>query len=140
MFRGLILFSILVLNACTSAKVVGGWSEQIVSRQFFIEYYQQDAANKALMSEHVYLTWVRRFYEGWELYPRGWLKTIKEVVATVPDWEEARVGRQMLRIGRSVAAEWAKSRNYRLINTRHLSIYGGMLCVIMAQIERWRQA
>jgi hypothetical protein len=78
-FRLTILLALITgLLACTtqSKKMArsDAWPEHMPSRTYFIKVYEADAVNKEIQKREEYLTWILRFYNGWELYGRGWTK------------------------------------------------------------------
>ena len=129
--RALFLSSLfLLLSACSSGAYHGSqpvWSDDIPARQYFIDHYRAGAFAE-VQSESDYLLWVQRFYLGWELYGRGWLKATEELAQTLSPGKERELAREKaLAIGHLVSAEWAKNTRYRVINTRHLNIWGNAL-------------
>ena len=119
---------LVLISACTTINQHAPWPAQLPPQAFFVDYYQQDVDNQQVMSEQRYLRWVQRFYLGWELYPRGWLQTMKELIQSLPTLNEQDRARQLMTaLGQAVAAEWAKNGRYRVINTRHLSLWGNAL-------------
>ncbi len=119
----------LTLFACTSHRAVNNtWPERMPSRAYFVDTYEADTVNKQIQTQDEYLTWVLRFYKGWELYRRGWIKMSDELVAQVHDPEQVSEIRYKIdRIGRLVSGEWAKKSNTRTIYLRHVSIWGNAL-------------
>jgi len=72
--------------------------------------------------------WVNRFYYGWTLYRRGWVRATNELTASLSDPEDKQHALDMMfTIGKQVSAEWAKNKRHRVINTKHLSIWGNSL-------------
>ena len=127
----LLLLSLLyLLSACSTTSHHSDpyiWPDNIPPRQYFVDYYHNSSVVE-IQSESDYLLWVRRFYFGWELYKKGWLKATKELVKTLKTTDGQIVAREKaLAIGRLVSAEWAQNAKYRVINTRHLNIWGNAL-------------
>jgi hypothetical protein len=120
---------ILSCAACSIYKPVPSeWPDNIPSRSYFVEYFQKDPEHQKIVSEQEYLTWIHRFYFGWELYRRGWLQATDELVDTLNSNEDkVSAKRKSLLIGKLVAPEWAKDKRHRVINTRHLSTWGNSL-------------
>jgi hypothetical protein len=79
--------------------------------------------------------WVVRFYEGWELYRRGWKKVTQELLANVDATEQQKINSDMAFIGRMIAGEWAKKGLNRRIYTRHVSVWGNALLEGIARDE-----
>lgn len=119
------------LFACTSNKIVqqaDAWPLEMPSRTYFLKIYEADEVNKEIQTEEEYLTWIVRFYSGWELYRRGWIKMTDELVAQVKDPAQVEEIRYKIdRIGRLVSGEWAKKSDTRTIYLRHVSVWGNAL-------------
>lgn len=119
------------LFACSSNKIVrqaDAWPSDMPSRAYFLKIYETDEANKKIQTKEEYLTWIVRFYSGWELYRRGWIKMTDELVAQVDDPGQVKEIRYKVdRIGRLVSGEWAKKSDTRTIYLRHVSIWGNAL-------------
>lgn len=119
------------LFACSSHKIANeadAWPSEMPSRAYFLKIYEADDANKKIQTKEEYLTWIVRFYGGWELYRRGWIKMTNELVAQVEDPSQIEEIRYKIdRIGRLVSGEWAKKSDTRTIYLRHVSIWGNAL-------------
>jgi hypothetical protein len=120
---------ISTLFACTSHRTKqDAWPERMPSRAYFLKVYAADSANKKVQTQEEYLTWIVRFYNGWELYRRGWTKMSDELVAQVKDPQQVdEIRDKIARIGRLVSGEWAKKSDTRTIYLRHVSIWGNAL-------------
>lgn len=128
--RYCIIFVIATLiSACTSHKLVDeAWPTTMPSRSYFLQVYNADKGNKSVQSEEEYFKWVFRFYNGWELYSRGWIKMTNELMEQVENPDQAQeIKFKIDRIGRLVAGEWAKKSDSRTIYLRHVSIWGNSL-------------
>jgi hypothetical protein len=119
------------LFACSSNKVVSQadlWPDKMPSRSYFLKVYNADETNKKIQTQEEYLTWIVRFYSGWELYRRGWIRMTDELVAQVEDPAQVKEIRHKVdRIGRLVSGEWAKKSDTRTIYLREVSIWGNAL-------------
>ncbi len=118
------------LFACSTQKMARdeNWPGSMPPRAYFVKAYEADNANKKIQTEQEYMTWIVRFYNGWELYNRGWTKMTDELMAQIHDPSEAReIHGKIDRIGRQVSAEWAKKSDTRTIYLRHVSIWGNAL-------------
>jgi hypothetical protein len=116
-----------LLAACATAPGLrrADWPAQIPPRAFFVKVYAADEALQGRQSLEEYLSWVVRFYSGTALYPRGWSDLVAEQVAAETDADTAMRRRtQLQRLGREIAAEWAKDNALRRVDTRHLVIWG----------------
>jgi hypothetical protein len=130
-FKSLVVLMLTsTLFACSSQKLARNenWPSNMPERSYFVQAYEADDANKKIQTEQEYMTWIVRFYNGWELYGRGWTKMTDELLAQIDDPAEAREIRwKMDRIGRLVSAEWAKKSDARRIYLRQVSIWGNAL-------------
>jgi len=87
---------------------------------FFRARYEMDAANKAKQSWAQYQEWVKTFYEGKRFPPvAGWRARESELAAKAPG---ARA--DVERLGRALAAEWAKDNAVRKVSTSDLQAWG----------------
>lgn len=131
LFRLLALITLAFnLIACSTQKLARdeNWPQTMPPRSYFVTAFEADEANKKVQAQQEYLTWIVRFYNGWELYNRGWTKMTDELLAQVHDPAEARAIKPKIdRIGRLVSAEWAKKSDTRTIYLRHVSIWGNAL-------------
>ncbi|WP_049630532.1 hypothetical protein [Cellvibrio sp. pealriver] len=127
----IILMSGLLACSTTSNKIAreaDSWPQGMPSRAYFVKVYEADKANKDIQTQEEYLTWIVRFYNGWELYRRGWIKMTDELVAQVDDPRQVKeIKFKIDRIGRLVSGEWAKKSDTRTIYLRHVSIWGNAL-------------
>lgn len=118
----------LFLSACATLPEDHQWPEGIPPKSYFTEYYSRDKAHQEVLSQSEYLTWVHRYYFGWQLYRRGWLQATDELLATLHDPEQKGYAHQkMIKLGTLIAPEWAKNHEYRVITTRHMLIWGNAL-------------
>ncbi len=124
-----LLFSFLAGCAVFRPDVsLEAWPDDIPPRSEFESLYAADQNNRAQQSEAEYLTWVTRFYEGWQLYPRGWNDLVPEVLSEVEDPIERNALRaELYDAGRFIASEWAKDVDTRKVRTQQLSIWGNAL-------------
>lgn len=112
------------------------WPDGMPSRAYFKKVYAADKVNQQVQTEREYLTWVYRFYNGWELYNRGWIKMTNELVAQVKDPDQIEEIRDKIgRIGRLVSGEWAKKSDTRTIYLSHVSVWGNALLESLARDE-----
>ena len=121
---------IATLFGCSTTQrtTQDNWPERMPSRAYFVKVYEADKINKKIQTQDEYLTWVVRFYNGWELYRRGWIRMTDELVAQVKDPAQVDEIRYKIdRIGRLVSGEWAKKSDTRTIYLRHVSIWGNAL-------------
>lgn len=128
-FRRLIWLLIFAVSGCADYQIKeSAWPNELPPEEYFLKNYLRDSINVNLQPLDQYLTWVKRFYHGWEVHPTGWnnvtqdlLYKIKDPVAT----DEIRL--KMDRLGKSISGEWAKNNTTRRISTQHISIWGNAL-------------
>jgi hypothetical protein len=105
-------------------------------RADFEAVYNADIDNQQEQTLNEYLMWVDRYYNGWELYRRGWLDVSADLVSQVDDPAVvAEIERKMYLVGRAIAGEWAKKINSRKIYTRHVAVWGNALVESMNRGE-----
>lgn len=124
-FRSFIYLSFFVLIGC-----VGGltsWPEQLPAQRYFVGSYEQDAQNKALQSQEEYLTWIVRFYEGWELLPTGWHDLSENMLFGLEGSDYVEMRENLAALGAMISAEWAKDNSVRRIDSAMLSLWGGVI-------------
>jgi len=122
-----IIFSLFLVSGCTHLK--DQWPDQVPSRTEFVNSYDEDTHNKNIQTREEYLLWVQRFYLGWEIYKRGWLKMTNELLAAVDETPEQKkiIEAKMHDLGLKISREWAKKTKQRRIYTRHVAIWGNAL-------------
>lgn len=142
-FRPLLWLALaaLALGGCAwwSGVSEERWPGDLPPREAFVERYRADALNRKQQSLTQYLLGIKRFYEGWRLYQRGWNDLVPEVLASVDSPEQRRELEQRLhRLGMDIASEWAKTREAGKIETRHLSVWGNAMRDAMARGDTCR--
>ncbi len=125
-FAILILTSTL-LASCMSARILEQWPEEIPDQRHFRQLYQTDKENAQLQSEIEYLTWVARFYQGWEMMPIGWDDISGSVLVDLEPEQFQHLHRKLHRIGSQISGEWAKDNSVREIDSRMLSLWAGVM-------------
>ena len=118
---------VVLLGACTSARVLTQWPVSVPDQQIFLQAYEQDAANQAEQTNVEYLTWVVRFYEGWEMMATGWNDMTPVVLSDLNAQQTRQVSGLHGELGMLIAAEWAKDNSVRIIDTGMLSLWGGVM-------------
>ena len=127
--RYLFLAIIIALPACAANNVKEpSWPNELPPHDDFLYLYLQDSTNNNIQNLDQYMTWVIRFYQGWELYPNGWNNVTQELLLRInaPDLANE-IKEKMDRLGFLISGEWAKNNKTRIINTRHVSIWGNAL-------------
>ncbi len=122
------IFTLAFLTSCATIKPTSDWHQDIPPRPYFIDYYEANVTDKDILSQNDYLIWIHRFYFGWELYARGWIKSTEALSKTLDNHDDSQLAKEKaLLLGSIVSPEWAKSKGDRVINTRHLNIWGNVL-------------
>lgn len=116
---------ILALTGCATHKAKEStWPEDLPPRAYFLDQYQNDLTNINRQHLDEYLTWITRFYQGWEMYPNGWNRMTQEILQQ-NKYRPTRnnIKLKLDRLGLLISGEWAKDNQTRLINTRHVSVW-----------------
>ena len=123
-----VLLTLALHAGCTFAPVSErDWPTDIPSLSHYETVYDNDSQNKAIQTKDEYLTWVIRFYQGWEGYPRGWRDISREATVAVTAEQRATVEKKFMRLGKFVSSEWAKDSSSRVIFTRTIAAWGDAL-------------
>lgn len=122
----IIILLLSLVSGCTHLK--DQWPDQVPSRTQFVKTYNNDLSNKNIQTQEEYLLWIQRFYLGWEIYKRGWLKMTNELLVEVDDPKQKKIiEKKMKDLGLKISREWAKKTKQRRIYTRHVAIWGNAL-------------
>jgi len=123
-----------VLFGCSSSpEVVDDWPAELPPKEIFIQSYENDADNQEVQSREDYLTWIKRFYQGWVVYSHGWLKVSQNLLEELPMDQRAAARDQIADIGLEIAREWAKDKMDRYIFTNMVAVWGGGLLEALNQ-------
>ncbi|MEM1402696.1 MAG: hypothetical protein AAGG55_05145 [Pseudomonadota bacterium] len=117
----------LLLSGCVNVRddLAQNWPDDIPPHSFFVEAYQADPENHEFQTQEKYLYWVRAFYEGTTLYPRGWYDLTDGILAQTEDSERAaQLQEELYLLGRNIATEWSKSNRVNLIKSGNLAVWG----------------
>ena len=117
----------LLLAACTSSRILTDWPQSTPDQRIFLQAYASDTENQLAQSNVEYLTWVVRFYEGWELMPTGWNDMTPAMLSDLAPSQADQVAELRDELGILIAAEWAKDNEQRVIDTSMLSLWGGVM-------------
>jgi len=134
---------VLLLGACASVpKEETFWSSSWPPESLFEAAYEAELDNQAMQSSDNYMRWIRRFYQGWTFYSEGWDWLTDAVLMGIDDEaQRQQITEQMYSMGMRISREWAKSSNHRVINTRHLLVWGEALKLSAARDqELWLAA
>jgi len=127
--RRLVCIVLIAATGCAERAVQHSDAQPVMpGPDYFVKSYRQDAVNAGRQTLEQYLLWVTRFYQGWDLYPRGWEQIQQDLLEPLPDDDRRReLEAKLAGLGRSIAAEWAKNNATRRIHTRHVAIWGRAL-------------
>ncbi len=122
------ILTLAILAGCVLAPVRDvDWPEDIPPKSYYERLYDSDAADRAAQTEDEYLTWVIRFYVGWEGFPQGWRDISREATATVSPERREVVRNKFSRLGKFISGEWAKNAASRVIFTPTVAAWGDAL-------------
>lgn len=123
-----ILLVMVSSGACVRSPVKQDWPAELPPFAYFERIYENDEVNSEVQSRENYLTWVVRFYQGWDLYQDGWQMTTRDILTSVEDdAKKRRLESKLADLGKLIAGEWAKESGDRVIRSRELSIWGQAL-------------
>lgn len=113
------------LLASDEPVISADWYEP--NEEDFKPAYHGDPINLAKQSWSEYWGWVKSFYAG-NFLDSGWTKRCKSVLGNIASEKKRTQLRLKLNtIGRAIAAEWAKTREPRKIDTKMLINWGARL-------------
>ena len=120
---------VLLFAGCASyPTIVDDWPSNLPDFRIFIDEYSADLDNQKDQSIENYLLWVKRFYQGWVVYDRGWLEMTDELKANINDPQERQIAEQKIhQIGLLIASEWAKEKESRYVKTGAVAAWGESL-------------
>jgi len=127
-FRTLIILTCVLTQSCTSLTLNDSWPNNLPAKERFIESCKnkQGCSTYSQTAEH--LNWIKRFYFGSLLYSTGWHEMTDRVIATVDEHHLKAPTKQRLDdLGFTIANEWARDNDVRLIDSRMLVIWGNAL-------------
>lgn len=122
-----VLMLVVALGGCASMNrdFSGDWPRELPPSNYFVISYERDALNQEYQALHEYMYWVRKFYEGTPLYPRGWSAITIEILEATPDPEvKPAMTERLAMLGRDIAAEWSKDGGISLVKNHNLATWG----------------
>lgn len=121
--------SVLLLTGCASyTRIVDTWPAELPPADYFVAAYEQDLDNQKVQSLRSYLIWVKRFYQGWVVYEKGWLPMSEDLVSRIDDHDKkSEAAAKIAEIGLRISPEWAKDKDDRYILTSTISEWGESL-------------
>ncbi len=130
-----VLTMVLMLVSCATNIEDIEWPDGAYPRGYFEAAFLEDPAAGEYQTQEDYLLWVTRFYNGYSIAP-GWLNLQQEVLDRLEDPESAyadSVIERLYHLGGTIGAEWAKSNEVRLLNTRNAAVWRDALVEAIAQ-------
>lgn len=116
-----------LMASCMNSRILEQWPEEIPEQRHFRQLYQTDGANAQVQSEIEYLSWVARFYQGWEMMPIGWDDITDSVLVDLEPEQYLQLQHELTRIGAQISGEWAKDNSVRDIDSRMLSLWAAVM-------------
>lgn len=93
----------------------------------FREAYKSDTANQAKQSWEDYHGWVLTFYRG-NFLDEGWTAHAKRLTSRIKNVElRSMTVDSMNRLGKKIAAEWAKDNDVRRISSKDVAAWGRLI-------------
>lgn len=128
-----LLSLLLLLQACVSTT---DWPASLPERSVFNAAYQADHENRAIQTRDEYLTWVRRFYEGFGPMPLGWNDMTAVVLSDLEGELYRKVASRRDLLGALISAEWAKDNSVRNIDSAMLNLWGAVILSVPDTTQR----
>lgn len=126
------LAALLLISACATSVPDAPWPPGMPAADQFREIWQSDPVNQPLQSEAEYLSWILRFYEGFNTVP-GWFSMSEQVELRLTERERNAVAPLLDLLGARIASEWAKDNSVRLVTTRMVAVWRDALLESLAQ-------
>lgn len=111
------------------------WPEGAYPRGYFEAAFLEDPVAGRYQELDDYLLWITRFYTGYSIAP-GWLELQDEVRSRLDEPQSAyadAVIERLYHLGGLIGAEWAKSNEVRLLNTRNAAVWRDALVESIVQ-------
>lgn len=123
-------FVVFALSACQTLDTQKHWPDDIPKRSIFVKDFLKKKnlkkADSAILDDH--LIWVIRFYHGTVIYPNGWNRASKMLLASVDDEKTKKiVSKKISKLGIRIVNEWAQDNVDRNINSANIATWGSAL-------------
>jgi len=122
----------LMLISCSSLQPADSWPADLPDSRLFINAWQVDSANQSVQARDEYLTWVQRFYYGYNIAP-GWQALTRQVLERLSGEQHKTTGDRLVVLGQRIGQEWAKNNQVRKINTRMAATWRDALQEALSQ-------
>lgn len=128
-----LFFTIIIaitLSACQTLDTEKHWPDDIPKRSIFVKNFLKKKnikkADSAVLDDH--LIWIIRFYHGTVIYPNGWNRASKMLLASVDGEKNKKiVSRKIHKLGIRIVNEWAQDNVDRNINSANIATWGSAL-------------
>ena len=120
--HGGLLTLVLFLAGCAMAPERPDWPDNLPQRAYYEARYAADEYNQQHQSKQDYLRWVKRFYHGWGGV-QGWLSIREQILADVDPADRDYMRDELARLGKRIAAEWAKQSDRRTIFNKTVQVW-----------------
>ncbi|MFK7828477.1 MAG: hypothetical protein AB8B57_01740 [Congregibacter sp.] len=117
----------VLLSACAGLhkNQSKSWPANLPPESYFASAYESDQANQKVQTVHEYLNWVRSFYQGTVLYPRGWNDISLDILTNRHSSQAPQqLEQRLFLLGRDIATEWSKDSSLSLVKSQHLAAWG----------------
>ncbi|MHC4606433.1 MAG: hypothetical protein ACYTAF_05815 [Planctomycetota bacterium] len=122
----LVLVPVLAAGCIYPEYREGEWPPGVPHKSYYLRLYNADRDNQKHQTVEEFLTWVIRFYKGYSIAP-GWHRVEKTLSQDLSNEEFSMLAPRLAFLGQLISGEWAKHTDVRLIDTRMLSLWGGIL-------------
>lgn len=122
-----IFLLLFLVSGCSTLRdsSVNNWPERLPPAEFFVNAYESDPTLQEYQTLESYLYWVRAFYEGTALYPRGWNDVSQAILeSTESAQDSAAREKQLYELGCEIAVEWSKETSINRIKSSNLAVWG----------------
>jgi len=120
-----VLTLIFFIAGCATSIEDIEWPDGAYPRGYFEASFLEDPAAGRYQNLDDYLLWITRFYIGYSITP-GWLELQAEVRSRLDEPQSAyanAVIERLYHLGGLIGAEWAKSNEVRLLDTRNAAVW-----------------
>jgi len=95
-------------------------------KSYFKTKYKEDSDNQKKQSWDEYWNWIKRFYKGTFL-TSGWFEERNNLLKNLNEDAKTKIKDRLDKLGKRIAAEWAKDNNIRKLNTADVKKWGKKL-------------
>lgn len=126
----LTMMVLLAISGCQTLDTAKHWPDDVPKRSIFVKAYLEKrnvkSVEQKVLDQH--LIWIIRFYQGTVIYPNGWNRASKTLLASIDDKKtKKRVDRKIRALGIKIVNEWSQENQYRNINSSNIATWGSAL-------------